>query len=171
MDGGRLGPAVRAFRHSPPNPPRFPETCWLPARSRRRAAPGAEPGRLPGAAGSGVSGGEEGRTGRAEGAGGGVGAEEGAAQPLARRPRAPPFPAALAPSIPPSQPPGDGVFPFPAPRWMDWGGGVARRGGPGGWNRSPGTRPGSSARAGMPLHMATAGPRGTESPRLPLSLR
>lgn len=29
----------------PPRPPRLPESCWLPARSRRSAAPGAERGR------------------------------------------------------------------------------------------------------------------------------
>lgn len=133
MDGGRLGPAVRAFRHSPP-PSALPGDLLAPSAEQRRAAPGAEPGRLPSRTPRrwrrGVSGGEEGRTGRAEGPAAGWGQRRGQRSHWHAAPAPPPRRAGSAgaqrapPSIPPSQPPGDGAFPLPDPGWV---GGCAAR--------------------------------------------
>lgn len=128
MDGGRLGPAVRAFRHSLPSPSSaFPETCWLPSAEPAEVAPGAERGRLPSRTpGRGVSGGEEGRAGRAEGPAAGWGQRRGQRSHWHAASEPPTSSAELAPSLQPKLP-GMGLSRYlPAPVW-GWEGGSAAR--------------------------------------------
>lgn len=194
MDGGRLGPALRAFRHSPPQTP--PSALRRrPAGSQRGAGGGLRRPRKTGAPPepqSGVSGGEEGRAGgRAEGPAAGWGQRRGQRSHWHAAPAScPPLPVPAAPAprgaqrTPPSSPnlPATGLFPLPAPppplRQHRIGSGDMRRRGPGAgqepWQRTRGLRRDgdASAHGGPP---AAAVPRGPERPPaasvLPLHLR
>lgn len=147
----------------PPHPPRCPETCWLPARSRRSAGPGrAAPEPHARRWRRGVSAGEEGRPGRRRGRRRGGGRGGGSAAIGTPPPR--PLPAALPPRgrsgrLPPSQPLGAGAFPLPAPGWEGGRAEVAAR--------SPWHRSRDAAALGSPT--AAGVPRGPESHRLHLS--
>lgn len=169
MDGGRLGPALRAFRHSPPQTP--PSALRRrPAGSQRGAGGGLRRPRKTGAPPepqSGVSGGEEGRAGgRAEGPAAGWGQRRGQRSHWHAAPAScPPLPVPAAPAprgaqrTPPSSPnlPATGLFPLPAPpppsastgSALGICGDVGR-----GRARSPGSGPGVSAGTGMRAHMA-----------------
>lgn len=130
MDGGRLGPAVRAFRHA--TPPSAPPGDLVAPGAQRRARSGAAPEPHARCWRRGLSGGEEeGRPGRRRGRRWGGGRGGGSA--AIGTPPPSPLPAALAPRgrsgrLPPSQALCRGAFPLPAPGWAErWAGGGQQR--------------------------------------------